>query len=101
MLLIPFFGYVLMAIVNEQIEETKQTVSQKDFYQKMFNSMQEGICTIEDGRIIFMNDLCNKFTSNLSGLRNFEQNINENDEHDKEDQLDRKIFYLFQHENDG
>ena len=72
MVLLPFFGYALIRIVNEQIEETKQTVSQKNFYQKMFNSMQEGICTIEDGKIIFMNDLCNTFTSNLSGLRDFE-----------------------------
>ena len=49
-----------------------QNVTQKDFFEKMFNSMQEGICTIDNGKIIFMNDLCNKFTSNLSGLRNFE-----------------------------
>ena len=61
--------------------------------------MQEGICTIDNGRIIFMNELCNKFTSELSGLKNFEMNINENEEKDKADQLDRKIFYSFAHEN--
>ena len=67
----------------------------------MFDSMQQGICTIEKGKILFMNDLCNKFTSNLSGLRDFEQNVNENDEFDKVNPLERKIFYLFKHENDG
>ena len=30
-----------------------------------------------------MNDLCNKFTSELSGLKDFEKNINENEEKDK------------------
>jgi hypothetical protein len=48
----------------------------------MFDSMQEGICTIDKGKIIFMNDLCNKFTSELSGLKDFENNINENEEKD-------------------
>lgn len=57
--------------------------------------MQQGICTIEKDKILFMNDLCNKFTSNLSGLRDFEQNVNENDEKDQVNPLDRKIFYLF------
>ena len=46
-----------------------------------------------------MNDLCNKFTSELSGLRDFENNINENEEKDGQDPLERKIFYLFSHEN--
>lgn len=46
-----------------------------------------------------MNELCNKFTSELSGLKNFEKNINENEEKDKQDPLERKIFYAFQHEN--
>lgn len=62
--------------------------------------MQQGICTIENDKIMFMNDLCNLFTSNISGLRNFEQNINENDEVDNTNPLDRKIFYLFKHEED-
>ena len=57
--------------------------------------MQEGICTIDSGKIIFMNDLCNKFTSELSGLRDFENNINENEEKDNLDPLERKIFFLF------
>ena len=81
-ILLPFYGYVIITIINEQLEETMQTVTQKDFFQKMFDSMQEGICTIDQGRIIFMNDLCNKFTSELSGLRDFENNINENEEKD-------------------
>lgn len=38
-ILIPFYGYMIMAIINEQMEETIQTVSQKDFYQKMFDAM--------------------------------------------------------------
>ena len=77
MIMLPFYGYVILSIINEQMEETLQTVTQKDFFQKMFDSMQEGICTIDNGKIIFMNDLCNKFTSELSGLKDFENNINE------------------------
>ena len=42
-----------------------------------------------------MNDLRNRFTSELSGLRDFEKNINENEDIDKEDPLERKIFYNF------
>ena len=49
---------------------------------------------------MFMNDLCNLFTSDISGLRDFEKNINENDEVDNTNPLDRKIFYLFKHEED-
>lgn len=61
----------------------------------MFDAMQQGICTIESGKVLFMNDLCNRFTSELSGLRDFEKNINENEDIDKEDPLERKIFYNF------
>ena len=72
LILIPFYGYVIMSILNDQLKETLQSISQKDFYLKMFDSMQQGICTIDNGKIIFMNDLCNKFTSELSGLLDFE-----------------------------
>ena len=41
----------------------------------MFDALQEGICTIDNEKIIFMNELCNTFTSELSGLRDFEKNI--------------------------
>ena len=61
--------------------------------------MQQGICTFEKGKTIFMNDLCNRFTSELSGLKDFERNLNENEELvDNINPLDRKIFYSFQHE---
>lgn len=99
LILVPFYGYIIMSIINEQMEETIQTVSQKDFYQKMFDAMQQGICTVDNGKVLFMNELCNMFTSELSGLKDFEMNINENEEKDKLDQMDRKIFYQFQHEN--
>ena len=98
--LVPFFGYVILSIINEQVQETMETINQKNTFQKMFDSMQQGICTIENDKIMFMNDLCNLFASNISGLRDFEQNINENDEVDNVNPLDRKIFYLFKHEED-
>ena len=34
----------------------------------MFDSLQEGIVVLSDGKIDFMNDFGNKFTSFLSGL---------------------------------
>ena len=47
-----------------------------------------------------MNELCNKFTTELSGLQDFEKNINVNDEKPDINPLDRKIFYLFQSEKE-
>ena len=32
MILLPFYGYVILTIINEQMEETMQTVTQKDFF---------------------------------------------------------------------
>ena len=66
----------------------------------MFDALQEGICTIDNEKIIFMNELCNMFTSELSGLRDFEKNIKTDDEKDDINPLDRKIFYLFQNEKE-
>ena len=57
--------------------------------------MQQGICTIDNGKIIFMNDLCNKFTSELSGLLDFEQNLNQMNQKAIKNPLERKIFYSF------
>ena len=83
------------------MDETIQTQTQKDFFNKMFDSLQEGICTIDNDKILFMNELCNTLTSQLSGLRDFENNINENDEKPDVNPLDRKIFFIFQNENGG
>ena len=94
-ILVPFFAYIILSIVNEQIDETIQTINQKEFFNKMFDALQEGICTIDDEKIIYMNELCNLFTSHLSGLRDFENNIDENDEKSDINPLDRKIFFLF------
>ena len=66
----------------------------------MFDALQEGICTIDDDKIIFMNELCNTFTSQLSGLRDFEKNIDVNDNKTDQNPLDRKIFFLFQNDKD-
>lgn len=64
----------------------------------MFDALQDGVITIENGEINFMNDIFNKLTTELTGLKNFEENINQDEELDKIDPLDRKIFYLFQNE---
>ena len=64
----------------------------------MFDSLQEGIVVLSDGKIDFMNDFGNKFTSFLSGLQDFKTNTNEDMETSEVDPLTRKIFYLF--END-
>ena len=62
-ILLSFFAYVILSIINEQNYETIQTITQKEFFNKMFDALQEGICTVEDGKILFMNELCNTFTS--------------------------------------
>ena len=31
-ILLPFYGYFILTIINEQMEETIQTFTQKDFY---------------------------------------------------------------------
>jgi predicted PurR-regulated permease PerM len=62
-ILLPFFAYIILNIINEQMDETIQTLTQKDFFNKMFDSLQEGICTIDNDKILFMNELCNTLTS--------------------------------------
>jgi hypothetical protein len=64
----------------------------------MFDSLQEGIVVLSDGKIDFMNDFSNKFTSFLAGLQDFKTNMTEDLAESDIDPLTRKIFYLF--END-
>ena len=64
----------------------------------MFDSLQEGIVVLSNGKIDFMNDFSNKFISFLAGLQDFKTNLTEDMEKSDIDPLSRKIFYLF--END-
>ena len=43
----------------------------------MFDGLQEGIVVLNDGKIEFMNDLSNKFLTVLSGLYDYQNNLNE------------------------
>ena len=40
----------------------------------MFDSIQEGIIVLENGKPSFMNDLSNKIMSNICGLKSFFMN---------------------------
>ena len=95
-ILIPAFGYLTDAIMQEAINEMKINYQQKDNFRKMFDSLQEGIILIQAGKITFMNDLSNKLLSTVCKLNNFFLNINDTGETDEQDPLDRKIFYIFE-----
>jgi hypothetical protein len=66
----------------------------------MFDGLQEGIIVIDDNKLSFMNDLSNKLLSELADMKNFFKNKNK--EHGvptpTEDPLDRKLFFLFEHD---
>ena len=62
----------------------------------MFDSLQEGIVVLNDGEIEFMNDLSNSFMAVLSGMYDFQNNLNEDQEKSKVNPLDRKVFYIFE-----
>ena len=65
----------------------------------MFDGLQEGIIVIDDeNKPGFMNELSNKILSELANLKNFFKNKNHAGEIETKNQLDLKLFYLF--END-
>ena len=70
LILVPFFGGVLVSLNNEINKEIIYSFSQKNQFKRMFDSLQEGIVVLteSDGKIDFMNDFANKFTSFLAGL---------------------------------
>lgn len=66
----------------------------------MFDSLQEGIITIQDDRIMQINELANSVLGYVAGLKDFQFNT-ALDGHEQNNirPLDRKIFYLFQQDN--
>jgi hypothetical protein len=62
----------------------------------MFDSLQEGIIVLQDGKLNFMNELSNRILTELTDLGNFYKNRTMESEICKDDPLDRKLFYLFQ-----
>ena len=91
------FGYISQAIMDEQVNEAKLSYQMRDQFRRMFNGLQEGIIVIDDGgKINFINELANKVLSELAGLRNFFKNKNYKGSLAHKDQLDRKLFFLFE-----
>ena len=67
----------------------------------MFNGLQEGIIVIDEkGKMNFINELANKVLTELSGLRNFFKNKTTDGQIAKKDQLDMKLFYVFENVQD-
>jgi hypothetical protein len=46
-------------------------ITEKKFYIKLFNSLQEGIIVVQNEKITFMNELSSKVLNKLSGLKDF------------------------------
>ena len=69
-------------------------------YGVMFDSLQEGIVVVEKGiKIAFMNIISNKIISKITGMADFFENLMSDDESDddvqRKDPMDKKIFYIF------
>ena len=73
----------------------------KDQFKIMFDSLQEGIVVLNDGKIEFMNDLSNKFMTFLSGMSDYQTNMTEERDTSNINPLNIKIFYLFQADSNG
>jgi len=57
--------------MQEAIDEQRMAFSRQDGFKKMFDSLQEGIIVMKDGKLNFMNDLSNRLMAEVSGLRSF------------------------------
>jgi len=90
------FKYISKGIEEENLNEAKLFLNQKDMFRRMFNGLQEGIILLNDSKINFMNELSNRVFSELSGLKNFAKNKDKNNViGTKNNTLDMKLFYLF------
>ena len=67
-ILVPFFFILLSALQDEVNKQILYSHTMKNQFKRMFDSLQEGIVVLSEGKIEFMNDFANKFTSFLSGL---------------------------------
>ena len=92
LILILFIAHVIHTMINSQMNETIEIIQVKNYYNKMLDGLHEGICTIDDDNIIFMNELCHTLTSYLSDL-----SLNDNESMEDVDPLDRKIFFQYKH----
>ena len=95
------FGFISQSIMDEQVNEAKLSYQMRDQFRRMFNGLQEGIIVIDDkGKMNFINELANKVLSELAGLKNFFKNKSYEGTLAKKNQLDMKLFYLFENVSD-
>ena len=64
-------------------------------FKKMFDSLQDGIVVLNNGKLKFMNDLSNRILSEICGLKSFFLNTNAEGKTQEADQLDKKVFFIF------
>jgi len=95
-LLVPLFVWITQNIRDEHTKESKIAYTEKVVYKKMFDGLQEGVVVLQGEELSFMNDLSNRVLSELTGLKNFLKNKDLHGNKDKQDPLDRKVFYLFE-----
>jgi len=101
MILIPAFGLITNSIMQESIEEQKLSYYKQEQFKKMFDSLQDGIIVFQGNNITFMNDLSNRITSEITGLKSFFLNKFYDGTYDIVSQLDKKIFYVFENSKNG
>jgi hypothetical protein len=95
-IMIPKYIQINDTIVNESIQEAKESYQERDTYKKMFDGLQEGVIVFKNCEVTFMNELSNKVLSHLADLKNYFKKINNDNSKVNTNLMDLKLFYLFQ-----
>ena len=78
-IMIPNFSRITNALIEESLDEARNSYKERDMYKRMFDGLQEGVIVMNGDTITFMNELSNKIMSHLFGLKNFFKRINSHD----------------------
>lgn len=69
------FLWIIDSLNKENKFFAQESEKQRQQFQSMFDSLQEGIVVLQEGKVTFVNDLCAKVLAAVSGMQNFGNNI--------------------------
>ena len=94
-ILIPFFFKTFNDIHEEQDNEVKLNASNVNQFKKIYDSLQEGIMVLSDGKLEFFNELSTNILNEVTDMKDIVNGLDKNGRKVNYDPMDLKIFYLF------
>jgi PAS domain-containing protein len=89
------YHYLSEQLNKENIDDKNVLSEQRDSFQLIVDSIQEGIIIVQDGKIEYMNTIFNNIMSQVYEIKNFFKESFRKSIIDEFDLLDIKVFKLY------